>query len=328
MPDVHESRRSCEECKGCKQITGDTTITEPGCYYVTKNITGAGTEVILIKADRVSIDLNGHTLTLPGTSGAVIRVEPGFTGISVRNGTLSGSRRAFTQDAHATKRSRVRLEHLTIQDYAHAGVHISGADQVDLLDNRIVSTMNHGVMINPGGGVEFTGHFLRNTLRCANSNFLLLSGIRGAVVRGNELYGEGDQVGIGVYGHANIVEGNTVSLCHGPGIDVNGTGNLIANNTVRDAYNTGIRVKSDFNRIVGNVVNKCQYSGIKIEGARNLIEGNHSSGNVSPGNGPPSYGLEFASGSDNAYRNNMLRGNASGAVLDPFGNTDAGGNIV
>lgn len=131
MAEIHASRRSCEECMGCRQISADTTITEPGCYYVTQNITGAGTEVILIKADRVSIDLKGHTLTLPGSSGAVIRVEPGFTGISVRNGTLSGSRRSFTQDAHATKKSRVRLENLTIQDYAHVGVQIGGADQVD-----------------------------------------------------------------------------------------------------------------------------------------------------------------------------------------------------
>src|SRR6185436_18224362 len=98
MPDVHESRKSCEECRGCKQITGDTTITKPGCYYVTRNITGAGTEVILIQADNVSIDLQGHTLTKPDTSGAVIRIDPGFTGISVRNGVLSGSRRPFTQD--------------------------------------------------------------------------------------------------------------------------------------------------------------------------------------------------------------------------------------
>ena len=329
MPELHESRRSCEECMGCTQITGDTTITKPGCYYVTKNITGSGTEVILIQADHVSIDLKGHTLTLPGTSGAVIRVDPGFTDISVRNGTLSGSNRPFRQDAHATKRSRVRLRNLTIQDHGFCGVHISGAEQVDLVDNRIVSTMHHGVMINPGGGVEFTGHFLRNTLRCANSNFLQLNGLRGGIVRGNELFGEGDQVGIGVYGNANIIEGNTVSLCHGPGIEVDGTGNLIANNTVRDAWNSGIRIKSDDNRIVGNVVQHCKLSGIKIEGSRNLIEGNHSSGNISPpGPGSPSYGLEFVSGSNNAYRNNMLRGNADGAVQDPFGNTDAGGNIV
>ena len=328
MLDVHESRKSCEECKGCTQITGDTTITKPGCYYVTRNITGAGTEVILIQADNVSIDLQGHTLTKPDTSGAVIRVDPGFTGISVRNGVLSGSRRPFTQEAHATKRSRVRLQNLTIQDYGNTGVHITGAEQVDLIDNRIVSTMHHGVMINPGTNDPFTGQFVRNVLRCADSNFLQLNGLRGGIVRGNELYGECDQVGIGVYGDANIVEGNTVSLCHGPGIDVEGTGNLIARNTVRSAFNTGIRVKSDDNRIVGNVCNHNFFSGIKIDGSRNLIEGNHSSGNIHPALGVFSYGLEFVSGSNNAYRNNMLRGNADGAIHDPFGNTDAGGNIV
>ena len=320
--EVHESRRSCEECMGCTQVTGDTIITQPGCYYVTKNIAGAGNEVILIQADNVSLDLKGHTLTLPGAGpgSAIIRIDAGFTGISIRNGTLSGARRGVTQAAHATKRSRIHLKNLTVKDYTSEGIHFTGPEQVDLIDSRVISTTNHAVMVIPGGGT-FTGHFLRNTLRGANSNVLLLDGLNGGIVRGNQATGEGDQVGIGVTGDSNIIEGNTIWRVHGWGIYVDGLGNLVANNTVNSGR-TGIYVKKDDNRITGNVVHKCHESGIRIEGSRNLIEGNHASEQLG------SFGLQIVSGTDNAYRNNMFRGNDAGAISDPGGNTDAGGNIV
>ena len=55
-----------------------------------------------------------------------------------------------------------------------------------------------------------------------------------------------------------------------------------------------------------------------MEGDFNLLDGN-----VSEGSGNSGIAL---SGTGNAYRNNMLRGNTNGAVA--AAGTDAGGNIL
>jgi parallel beta-helix repeat protein len=308
------------------RISGPTVITKPGCYYVTNNIFAAAGDIIVIRADDVSLDLKGHTLGLTASSDSVIRIDPGFTGISVFNGTLTGGSPAVTLQWTTGPKSRLHFRNLTVKGYRAAGFHLTGLDQLDIIECKVISVSDHGVMAFAGAGLGdgvFSGHFIGNTFRCSNSNILSLSGARGAIIRGNHLTGESDQFGIHVDGPANLIEGNTIASVHGTGIHVQGNGNLIANNTVNHAGISGIRVLSDDNRIAGNVVQGCREGGIRIGGSRNLIEGNHVCEQQAGA------GLEFvAPGGNNAYRNNMLRGNPGGAVSDPFANTDAGGNIV
>lgn len=305
---------------GCHAISGPTTIRQSGCYYVTRDIAGTGNEVIRIQANHVTLDLNSHTLSIPTAvaNKYVVLIDPGFSGIVIRNGTLSGGTSGVFQDSTAgANRSRLRLERLTIEAYGYQGIRLTGMEQVDLLDSRILSTGFNGAVIS-----TFAGQFLRNTFRCADSNALFLSGLHGGLIQGNQLSLECDAVGIGVSGSANIIEGNTIHV-HGVGIAISdGSGNLVLNNVVSDSFVGGIRVRSDDCRVAGNIVRNCAGGGIAVEGSRNLIEDNVFSGQT---NG---YGINFISGANNAYRNNMLRGNPSGAVHDPFGNTDAGGNIV
>jgi parallel beta-helix repeat protein len=317
-------QKNCEECIGCVRVSAPTTITKPGCYYVTKNITTAAGPVITIRANDVSLDVKGHTLDQSSHSAPVILIEPGSTGIAVFNGTLTGGKPAVSLQSTGPK-SRLHFRNLTVKDYRSAGFELKGLDQLDLIECRVISASDHGVMAfasqNLGEGA-FSGQVLGNTFRCSNSNILSLNGARGTIIRGNHLTGEADQFGIHVDGPANLIEGNTIAFVHGTGIHVQGNGNLVADNTVSHASISGIRVLSDDNRIVGNVVQDCRESGIQIGGRRNLIEGNQACQQQA------GFGLEFTAGPDNAYRNNMLRGNPAGAVGDAFGNTDAGGNIV
>jgi parallel beta-helix repeat protein len=317
-------QKNCEECIGCVRVSAPIVITKPGCYYVTKNITTAAGPVITIRANDVSLDVKGHTLDQSAHSAPVILIEPGSTGIAVFNGTLTGGKPAVSLQSTGPK-SRLHFRNLTVKDYRSAGFELKGLDQLDLVECKIISVSDHGVMAFAsaalGEGV-FSGQLLGNTFRCSNSNILSLDGARGAIIRGNHLTGEADQFGIHVTGGANLIEGNTIASVHGTGIDVQGNGNLIADNTVNHAGISGIRVRSDDNRIAGNVVQDCRESGIKISGQRNLIEGNQASQQQA------GFGLEFTAGPTNAYRNNMLRGNPGGAVGDAFANTDAGGNIV
>ena len=317
-------QKNCEECIGCVRVSAPIVITKPGCYYVTKNITTAAGPVITIRANDVSLDVKGHTLDQSAHSAPVILIEPGSTGIAVFNGTLTGGKPAVSLQSTGPK-SRLHFRNLTVKDYRSAGFELKGLDQLDLVECRVISGSDHGVMAfasqTPGQGT-FSGHVLGNTFRCSNSNILSLNGARGTIIRGNHLTGEADQFGIHVDGPANLIEGNTVASVHGTGIHVQGNGNLIAGNTVNTAGISGIRVLSDDNRIAGNVVQLCREGGIRIGGSRNLIEGNQVSEQQAGA------GLEFVAGSDNAYRNNMLRGNPGGPVSGAAGNTDAGGNIV
>jgi hypothetical protein len=315
-----------EECVGCTPISEPTTITEPGCYYVTCNIEGTGTEVITIAADNVSLDLKDHTLSLPQMSGhSPVRIASNVTNISVRNGTLFGGDRGVRFDwATGDPRPRVYLRNLTVREYTYCGIYLEGVEQLDLLDCRIMSRTSHGVRANHESDQPFTGHFLRNTFRNADSLILALRGLHGGLIHGNQLTGEADAVGIGVFGTAtgNIIEGNTITSVHGHGIQVEGFGHLVANNTVNNGWLSGILVNASDCRVVGNVVRGWHQSGIKVDGSRNLIEDNQANAQVSGS------GLEFVGGSANVYRNNVFLGNPAGGVQDPFGNTDAGGNIV
>src|SRR3954471_10947563 len=68
------------------------TITQPGSYFVTGNLTGvAGQSGITINADNVTLDLGGFELVGPGsgvTNG--VRVVSGRTNATVRNGSVRG----------------------------------------------------------------------------------------------------------------------------------------------------------------------------------------------------------------------------------------------
>jgi hypothetical protein len=68
------------------------TISTSGSYYLTKNLTAAGSGAgITVSADNVSIDLKGFTLT-GGGGGTVagINVPAGQKNLCVRNGTVTG----------------------------------------------------------------------------------------------------------------------------------------------------------------------------------------------------------------------------------------------
>jgi hypothetical protein len=66
------------------------TITEPGNYYLTRNLTGpCCPEGIVISATGVTLDLGGFTLAGPGAGfPAGISVQNSHSGVTIRNGTI------------------------------------------------------------------------------------------------------------------------------------------------------------------------------------------------------------------------------------------------
>ena len=78
---------------GTVEISGLTTISEPGSYVVTRDVTVLGGEAITVEANDVSIDLNGHNVSggvLWSTHNGAIYQDPQYRGLTVRNGGLWG----------------------------------------------------------------------------------------------------------------------------------------------------------------------------------------------------------------------------------------------
>jgi hypothetical protein len=72
--------------------TAPFTITEPGSYYLTTNLTVSGGNAITIAATGVTLDLNGFTIasTAPSATGYGILINSGLRNLTILNGFIQG----------------------------------------------------------------------------------------------------------------------------------------------------------------------------------------------------------------------------------------------
>ena len=72
--------------------TAPFTISQPGSYYLTTNLTVSGTNAITIATNGVTLDLNGFTLasTAPSASGYAILINNGLSDLAIFNGHIRG----------------------------------------------------------------------------------------------------------------------------------------------------------------------------------------------------------------------------------------------
>lgn len=317
-----------------------TTISQPGDYFVTQNITGSGSAVVTISTSgHVLLDLNGFTLTASGGSTAGINVFPGGDAASVviRNGRILGASRGVQFNSQPVIQGRLRLEDLTVRVTGASGeaVIASTPANIEILNCNLSSTATFTVSVyNPNTTGSFTGRLVNNRIEnfCnvgggSTCTALALDGLRGGNILGNVVTGPILAARlVGPNGGSNVLEGNT--FIGRLGLDIGSTlgadDNLVINNTFASTENNVcLQIGSSGNRIAGNVVGPGCSDGIVFvytSTLRNLIEGNQIQGNSG-------CGLSFPFSSTNAYRSNMLRGNTGGGVCG-VANTDAGGNIL
>ncbi len=200
------------------------TISQPGSYVLTSDITVSGTGVngIRIEADNVTLDLNGFSLI---GSGALIGVYIlDVTDVEIRNGTV----RNFDSRAISCSQSG-------------KGIRIIGI--------RAISN---------GGGItiDSSGCLVKGCTAVDNDG----DGIRvyqGATVTGNTC--NGNVTGIYAVFGCTII-GNTCSYNNASGISTSGGGNTIRENT---CYMNGWGIGSTQHAsVIGNTVMSNQYDGI------------------------------------------------------------------
>ena len=287
------------------------TISQPGSYYLTTNLTGSsGASGIIISSGSVTLDLNGFALTGVAGSTNGIRVSNVYTNITVRNGTVNGWGKTGVYAPLAVSSQFIDLR---ASDNGLGGI-VGGQG-----NNRIrcVAAYNQLLWLTSDSGSTFQdctatgnlgdgfdasngGQAFNDCTATGNTNYGFFIGGWGLVnkctANGNGSSGfrggrgarfsechasQNGQAGFDA-GYGNSVSGCTTSDNTGDGITV-GYRCFIHNNECyangAAVNGAGIHLTLGGSRIEGNHVAE-NYYGIKADVAGNFIIHNSASGNT------------------------------------------------
>ena len=251
------------------------TISQPGSYYLTTNLTCAGHGVV-IAVGGVTLDLMGFTLTGDrGNSDYGVFLD-GATNVSIRNVVVrNGIICNFGYGVGVQYTQNSRFEHLVVADNVNYGVYLNGSYLGQCDGNTIADCSISGNYM----GINLNGSYLG---QCDGNT------VADCSVGGNSLYGVnlwGDN-----YGQCN---GNTVADC------------AISENGSSGVWLEGYLGQCDGNAIVDCSVSGNREFGVYLYGSSGQCDGNTIAGCRIIGNGL--YGIQL-----NAY-NGQCDGNTISA---------------
>jgi parallel beta-helix repeat protein len=250
---------------------------------VTVDLVNCPENGLVIAADGVVLDLNGHRVDGDGSSDGVgIDVE-GRRGVAIENGTV----REFTEGVLAIGGADVTIRRITSLQEGHGGILVDGSRDVTIAGN-VVRHSGAGIIVTRASRVRVA----RN--RVSDSAFGGISVFESwhVAIAGNTVARCRTDVGIG------LLQGSSQSVVVRNRVSRNGAGivaadgashNLIAGNTVR-RNDSGVVVDAGThdNRVMGNVIGRSAFEGIAVVGSdANLIARNRvvRSGLVDPAGG-------------------------------------------
>lgn len=206
-------------------ISGPTTISQPGYYYLTRNISVTGSQTaIVIDAEDVTLDLAGFTISgglLPGGAGILLN-QPNA---EILNGRIA---KFYINIDNDVLEGRAYIHDIVLAEAASRAVEVSASSV--LRDCVVVRSSGEGVVIE-GDNSSVTGcAVLDNQL-----NGIFVIGKRNIIER-NSLASNGrtfapiDIAGIRLFGERNVVRGNTLNEPWVPALYNTGLRNSIFEN--------------------------------------------------------------------------------------------------
>ena len=240
-------------------ITADTTLD--------RDLTGCPSNGIIIGADDITLDLNGHTIS---GDGKPVRRCPRrqacdwgvfndlHDGVTVRNGSLRG----FAVGVLIGGVRGNRLVGLSSSHNQYFGFVISDSARSVIRDSSATD--------NPRPDGDGLGVFMSHDLRIVNNSFrrngqigIHIENSTANLIKGNEFVGNGD-FGVFVQADGTQVRGNHC-VRNGTGILVGpGSRNVIAGNRVSGG-GEGIAIEKGRGNVVArNVVARTRHSGIRL----------------------------------------------------------------
>lgn len=290
--------------EGATPVDGCTTISDPGNYELTTNVTASEADTcIRIQSDDVVFDGAGHRVEgvgAFGTAGLVVRAsdDNSLANVTVRNVQVDrwddGIRMIGIDNATAvgttTARNRVGLSLLDVRDsrVANNTARQNRLRGISLLDTGANTTLaNNTATDNALFGIHLVGDEVRNTTVVDNTASrnefgVVLIGVRDTVVANNTA--DGNRIaGIWLSAAAatRIVNNSVSNRFYGIYLADRANGNVIADNVAVE-NEVGIRLRSSHdNRIVNNTVRANTDNGILlIASDDNVLTGNTGGGNA------------------------------------------------
>lgn len=263
---------------------GDTVTTS---VTLTEDLLDCPGDGLVVGADGVTIDLNGHTVSGVWPSSG-IRIE-GFDGVTVRNGVLW----VFNFGVDAVDADRLTLSNLDVTGELY-GVNLLDSDSARITDSTLTGlgagihteSSDELVVVRntfPGGvgdGFTFLGtndsRFADNLIGGANTAGLTVTGDRNRVTR-NQVSSSMSE-NIRVSGNDNLVNDNVTSRSDSWSIIVQGAGNVVVRNEVSSSW-IGILASGPAVTLRQNVVRNNVNDGIVVEGATPFVARNVAVGN-------------------------------------------------
>ena len=282
------------------------TITAPGSYYLTGNLTSPTDQpAITINSSNVTVDLMGFSLGFSATglgSGSATGIfAPSSTqNVTVRNGFVDAWLNGVVLEGRGA-----RVEQLMVRGNAVSGISVGASGIV--VD--CIATANGGVGIRTSA----QGLIHRSTARDNGGNGLE-TGVGGLVTECTS----GDNLGDGI----NVGEGSTVQGCNAYSNTANNiraaAGSIVARCTAANGESHGIRVASGCHVLENTCRGNATQSGIFSDGTDNRIEGNSVTANLAGIRMTASLNLIIKNtASNNTTNYNIVANNKVGTVVNP-----------
>jgi len=270
------------------------TISTPGYYYLSGDLTSSGSGIALAAND-VTIDLMGFSIVGPGT-GSGINMS-GYSNIEVRNGTVRGFFNGIYESVGTGKNFRI----INVRTVGNLGDGMSLFGFSHLVKDCAASGNNGNGIYSNGYGSMITG----NTSYDNGSDGIYAG--RGSTISGNTCYtnrSSGIHAGEGTNVIGNTSYGNTLY-----GISA-GIGSKISDNTAHSNTSTGI-LTADGSTITGNTAYNNQGYGISAYAA--IVTGNSVFLNQQDG---IFAGMQSTVIANTAKKNSGSGINGSGAIIN------------
>jgi hypothetical protein len=291
-------------------ITHDTTLTAD-----LLNCPGDG---LVIGADDITVDLNGHTIdgTVTQTSdcdqppfGVVGINNEDHDGVTIENGTVQQFANGVSGGGETSSVSNNVWRNLTVRDNRFDGITM-GSPGIVFNDNRIVDDVLTGNGCGFGIAMNSThATYIAHNDVVDNGLGILICCSDHNVVEHNLVRGTAhDAVVVCCDGADNVIRNNTIThseesgivLCCGEGDQHT----LVSHNTIAHNTNSGVEIEVGGNDIYANDVFD-NGDGIAFGGDRNEVTDNRVSDSVGCPDGC-GFGITFEGGTDDVVARNVV----------------------
>jgi parallel beta-helix repeat protein len=211
-------------------VTGDTTLDS--------DLINCPNNGIVIGADDVTLDLNGHTIDGDGVLGCDefyacdfgVDNTAGHDGVTIEGGTI----RDFATAVFVLEANHNRLRHLSSSHNVLGGMLVIASPDARVEHTSISA---NGLTTDQAGLIVFDSSEVlidANSIRDNGDIGMFLQGVDDSRVERNSVSGN-PEAGIILDGNRNEVSGNRASK-NGDGISVGGDSNTIVSNRVSDSF--------------------------------------------------------------------------------------------